>query len=186
MSIVYYSVGCTKPRNICNQMKVWIRDGRVIMSECINVASNFSNIVSQVLSEDNGWKKVRGVQFIQVGENDQVNGDVIRIWLSTADDIDNVYCTGLRGMKENNLSCANLQTKNIWLNLDRWMFGGDFGQDIDDYRKYVVNHEVGHAAFGLRHPECADIQGDIAPIMLQQTYNLCNRLKLNPYPLPGE
>ena len=187
MSIIYYSVGCTRPRNICTELNNWISGGKPSRAECLQVIRDFPNVVQHVLSESNGWQNIRGVKFVRIGENDIVNSrDVVRIWLSTANDIDNVYCTGLRGMKENNLSCANLQTKNVWLNLDRWMFGGDFGQNLADYRRYVVNHEVGHAAFGLRHPECDEIEGEIAPVMLQQTYNLCKRLKLNPYPMEYE
>jgi len=73
-----------------------------------------------------------------------------------------------------------------------------YNGDIDSYRAYAVNHEVGHA-LGNRHQPCP-ANGAAAPIMMQQSWstsdddlsildpqtipadgNVCGA---NPYPYP--
>lgn len=55
----------------------------------------------------------------------------------------------------------------ILLNYTNWNTGGKSNMDIDRYRRYVINHEVGHA-IGRQHRKCP---GDkcIAPVMMQMT-----------------
>jgi hypothetical protein len=53
------------------------------------------------------------------------------------------------------------------LNADRWVNGAADFDDLELYRRYLVNHEVGHA-LGYRHARCASV-GTLAPIMVQQT-----------------
>ena len=61
--------------------------------------------------------------------------------------------------------------KNIYFNTRNWMTGGnsDF-DDIDLYRTYLVNHEVGHT-LGYDHPKASSYckNGRKASVMLQQT-----------------
>ena len=77
--------------------------------------------------------------------------------------------------------CAPLQTagrfscaRNGWIafNSLRW-FGAtdDWPSDIETYRRYLVNHEVGHYIIGPNHEGCPGT-GEIAPIMMQQTKGL--------------
>ncbi|MDQ1644315.1 MAG: hypothetical protein QOJ50_499 [Cryptosporangiaceae bacterium] len=59
----------------------------------------------------------------------------------------------------------------VVLNVARWELAvPDFAGDLDTYRHYVVNHEVGHR---LKHGhEACPGAGQLAPVMMQQTYGL--------------
>jgi hypothetical protein len=65
---------------------------------------------------------------------------------------------------------------NAW----RWVNGGPgYERNIDAYRQYVVNHEVGHA-LGYPHVRCPS-PDVLAPVMLQQTLGL-DGCRPNPWP----
>jgi hypothetical protein len=62
---------------------------------------------------------------------------------------------------------------HVVLNAARWERGAQsFQGDIGQYRRYVVNHEVGHY-FNNPHQPCAD-NGGLAPLMMQQTLTTAN------------
>ncbi|MQA27103.1 MAG: DUF3152 domain-containing protein [Micromonosporaceae bacterium] len=63
------------------------------------------------------------------------------------------------------------QGNNVVANLARWLLGvKHWDADLDTYRQYVINHEVGHR-LGHRHETCSG-RGDPAPVMQQQTLKL--------------
>ena len=66
------------------------------------------------------------------------------------------------------LSCWNGTVAAI--NLDRWNRGVGHVDDLGVYRRYVVNHEVGHG-LGHGHVDCPG-SGRLAPVMQQQTKSL--------------
>ncbi|MCC8246184.1 DUF3152 domain-containing protein [Saccharothrix luteola] len=61
----------------------------------------------------------------------------------------------------------------VHLSAARWVRGAvAFDGDLTSYRRYVVNHEVGHA-LGEGHRPCA-AHGGVAPVMMQQTFSTSN------------
>ncbi|HEX7308517.1 DUF3152 domain-containing protein [Lentzea sp.] len=61
----------------------------------------------------------------------------------------------------------------VTLNGARWFRGAiAFLPDLTSYRRYMVNHEVGHA-FGQGHQPCG-VAGGPAPVMMQQTFSVSN------------
>lgn len=61
----------------------------------------------------------------------------------------------------------------VYLSAARWIRGAkSFGQNLDEYRQYMVNHEVGHF-LGHGHALCSAAGGP-APVMMQQTFSTNN------------
>ena len=115
----------------------------------------FDFYVIAYLNSPDGWSQYG--YYFEIVEN---NSDIL-IRLSSAKTIKE-KC----GFHEN-LSCAELAGKHIFLNEDRWFHGAPASQlSLDDYRQYMVSHEMGHA-LGKGHTKCP-CKGCPAPIMLQQ------------------
>jgi Protein of unknown function (DUF3152) len=92
-----------------------------------------------------------------------------------------------------NRLCAPLRTGGIYscgmygravLNVLRWRFGAPaFHGDMTKYRRYLVNHEVGHL-LGHGHRSCP-AAGARAPVMMQQTKGV-GGCRANGWPLAWE
>ncbi len=97
-------------------------------------------------------------------------------------------------------SCFNRWDGRVLINDARWVRGAmAYDTDVNSYRSYAVNHEVGHA-LGFSHLPCPET-GAPAPVMMQQSWSTAdNDLNLldpetipadgkvcvsNPYPFPG-
>ncbi len=97
-------------------------------------------------------------------------------------------------------SCFNGAAGRVFVNDARWVRGAmSYNADLDSYRAYAINHEVGHA-LGMRHEPCS-AAGAPAPVMMQQSWSVSNNdlsvldpqaipkdgkvCKPNPYPFPG-
>lgn len=71
-------------------------------------------------------------------------------------------------------SCYKPQDRRVVLNFARWARGAvAFNGDRIEYRKYMVNHEVGHAIGHPNHQPCYQ-DGALAPIMMQQSFGVAN------------
>ena len=62
----------------------------------------------------------------------------------------------------------------VFINEARWVRGAvPFQGDVGSYRQYLINHEVGHAIGYQRHESCPE-NGELAPMMMQQTFSTTN------------
>lgn len=130
--------------------------------------TDFATTVGSVLTDPRGWQTRDGVRFVDVAPADAAKGAPVdlRITLASPSTTDKL-CAPLETRGQ--VSCHN--GGRVVLNLRRWVLGADaYGKDVAAYRTYLVNHEVGH---GIGHPhEYCGGQGQVAPVMMQQTYGL--------------
>lgn len=142
---------------------------------------NFSKKVQKVLQDPRGWENVLNINFKFVKPNEKLKHPrKIHVRLSENDLI-------YEKCNINNMSCCDMSTGEVWINIDRWVHGSNASKlDIYGYRTYLINHEVGHA-LGFLHQqcECSDelaICDAYVPVMTQQTLDI-GKCKPNPYPL---
>jgi len=135
-------------------------------------ADEFARIVDEVLGDPRSWTADGAVAFQRVPSGGQV-----RVVLATPDTVDQL--------------CLPLQTNGIYschqggtvaLNSTRWRNGADgWNGSLDEFRRYAVNHEMGHA-IGHGHEYCPGV-GQPAPVMMQQSKGL-NGCTPNGWPFP--
>ncbi len=136
-------------------------------------SAEVATIVDQTLRDPRSWQPIKRTVFIPTG------------WSKAKLKI------RVRSPKNTDRSCAPFKTVGlkscsrnweVFINSDRWLLGAaPSHMPLDEYRRYVVNHEVGHS-LGEDHRPCAGT-GAVAPIMLQQTIGL-NGCLPNPWPNP--
>lgn len=127
-------------------------------------------VVDLTLEDSRGWAGPRGGSFARVSTSPNT-----RIVLATPDTVDRL-CAPLQTNGE--VSCRNGDL--VVLNAVRWAVGAPaYGRDLPNYRRYLVNHEVGHR-LGRTHQPCQR-PGAPSPVMAQQTKGLQGCLK-NPWP----
>ena len=127
--------------------------------------------INEILNDERGWRSIDNVSFKQVSDPSQA-GFTIKV--ATPGTVDRL--------------CAPLETEGTWdcqisadvvLNADRWSYGVPWFRSLDDYRGYLVNHEVGHF-LGRDHEQCGG-KGLKAPVMMQQSKGLGGCVA-NPWP----
>ncbi len=135
-------------------------------------ADEFARIVDTTLSDRRSWIADGAVAFQRVP-----SGGEVRIVLATPPTVDGL-CLPLdtAGI----FSCH--QGGTVALNSVRWLNGTeDWPGPLVRFRRYAVNHEVGHA-IGHGHVECGGV-GQLAPVMMQQSKGL-NGCLPNGWPFP--
>ena len=137
--------------------------------------SEVARVVDVTLADRRSWAAAGKATFQRV-ETGEVE---LRILISSPGTTDRL-CAPLRTIGQ--LSCRN--GDKVMINARRWAFGADaFGSDVTNYRRYVVNHEVGHR-LGYGHRWCSG-ENRLAPVMMQQTKGV-DDCKANPWPLAAE
>ncbi len=118
-----------------------------------------ASTVDGILADPKGWGGSGEVTFRRAA-----SGPLdFRIVLALPGAVDRL-CFPLRTRRA--LSCAT--GKLVVLNVLRWRHGAPaFHGDVELYRRYLVNHEVGHV-LGHGHASCPRA-GARAPVMMQQT-----------------
>jgi hypothetical protein len=142
-----------------------------------DVPFNAKRVARQVdltLGDPRSWGAALGISMRRV-----VSRPDLRILLATPGTTDRL-CAPLD--TAGRVSCRNGPL--VVLNASRWAFAVPwFDADVMAYRRYVVNHEVGHA-LGRAHERCPG-RGRPAPVMQQQSYGLQGCLPSG-WPSPGE
>lgn len=133
--------------------------------------SEVATFVEDTLSDKRGWSSTGEHRLVRVQR--QAN---LRIILASPKSADKL-CSPLE--TKGRLSCRN--GPHVVINAWRWRHGAEGYDDaITAYRRYVVNHETGHA-LGYPHVDCPGADQP-APVMLQQTIGL-DGCQPNPWPL---
>ncbi len=131
-------------------------DADVIADYKVDIPVQIGYYVGAYLNDPDGWSK-HGYFFEPVESRENV---LIR--LSTPATVKKIC-----GLPDN-LSCAELGGRFMYLNADRWFRGAAASKlSLHDYRQYMVSHEIGHI-LGYDHKKCP-CKNCPAPIMMQQT-----------------
>lgn len=129
--------------------------------------------VDRTLRDPRGWTASGEHALARVDSEASV-----RVLLATPETTDQLCAPLDTGGR---LSCrnGNLVVLNAW----RWLNGADpYAGDLRNYRRYLVNHEMGHA-LGNSHEVCPEALA-LAPVMMQQTKGVGECVP-NGWPQPG-
>jgi hypothetical protein len=151
-----------------------VRRVRVEVEEGLPVdVAAFGAFVLEVLNDPRGWGHGGALTFAGTTGD----ADIVVVLASPA--TSERMCRPL--VTRGTLSCRT--GPRAVITHHRWVGGHpDYGDDLDGYRRYVVNHEVGHV-LGHGHEFCPG-PGELAPVMQQQTLGL-RGCAPNPWPHPG-
>jgi hypothetical protein len=138
--------------------------------------ASFARAVRAILYDRRGWGAGGRIAFRRVDSPPVA----FRVALATPRTTDRL-CAPLETLGR--YSCH--QNGRAVLNFWRWQRGArSYGPDLEGYRTYLVNHEVGHALGHSWHRPCAR-PGARAPVMMQQTVAV-SPCRASPWPGPEE
>jgi hypothetical protein len=127
----------------------------------VDVAA-FAAQVTSTLADPRSWTGTGEVRLQRVGRQERADFVVHLATPATRDEL-------CRSGPDRYTSCRS--GDRVVLNVARWVHGAAaVGGDLQTYRQYVVNHEVGHR-LGHGHERCPG-PGLPAPVMQQQTLGL--------------
>lgn len=129
----------------------------------------FAKLVDSTLSDPRSWTNPQGGGIALQRTDDPSDRPDFRITLVSRDTAREL-CEYSEGLPYDTSCRVN---DRVYLNVARYVRGAvDFEGDIGSYRRYAINHEVGHV-FGNPHVACGR-QGGLAPVMMQQTLSTSN------------
>lgn len=129
----------------------------------------FATMVDATLTNVKGWTHDPRFRFEHIQESPGLVPD-LRIQLTSVETTHSLCGNDI----EMETSCFYADKGRVVINESRWVRGATpFEGDLGAYRQYLINHEVGHGiGYGL-HESCGG-QGELAPIMMQQTLSVSN------------
>jgi hypothetical protein len=138
----------------------------------------FAEAVQTTLGDPRSWGNGGTMSFQRVGAAQATAGSFdFKVTLVSPGHME-AYCPGVG--TGGYTSCR--YGDRAVINLARWATAvPDYKGDIATYRRYVINHEVGHV-LGHGHEQCPG-PGQVAPVMQQQTLGLQGCVK-NAWPFP--
>nr|WP_222109413.1 DUF3152 domain-containing protein [Streptomyces cupreus] len=143
----------------------------------------FAQAVQRTLNDDRSWAHNGARTFERVYSG---KPDFVITLASPGTTADWCAKSGLDTTVDN-VSCDSAATERVMINAYRWAQGSEtYGDQIHAYRQMLINHEVGHR-LGFHHVTC-DKDGDLAPVMQQQTKFLDHdgiSCRANPWAYPG-
>jgi hypothetical protein len=120
----------------------------------------FTQQIQIYLADPEGWAG-KGYDFVLKDPKDPKGNTDVVVHLSSPAGLRKAGC-------DSKLNCAEMGGKHLRVNSVLWTRGGPKSKlSLEDYRQYVVSHEMGHI-LGHDHEKCAG-PGQPAPIMMQQT-----------------
>ncbi len=129
----------------------------------------FVAAVDATLANPKGWIGDPAWAFEHIAVDDRREPD-LRIQLTSLDTTHALCGNDI----EMETSCFYSIGNRVLINESRWIRGAvPFEGDLGSYRQYLINHEVGHGLGYATHDFCA-ADGELAPIMMQQTLSLNN------------
>ncbi|CAA9307314.1 MAG: hypothetical protein AVDCRST_MAG61-1429 [uncultured Friedmanniella sp.] len=135
-------------------------------------ADEAARLMAAVLDDDRSWRGAGGTRFRLVARGQRAD---LHAYLATPGTTDRL-CAPL--LTRGRFSCQN--GRRVVLNARRWVSGArSYGDDTTGYRRYLINHEFGHA-LGRQHVRCPR-RGAPAPVMMQQSKGL-GGCRANPWP----
>lgn len=129
----------------------------------------FVAAVDATLANPKSWTADPDIAFEHISADDSREPD-LRIQLTTVGTTHEL-CGNDIAMET---SCFYSDGNRVLINESRWIRGAvPFDGDLGSYRQYLINHEVGHGIGYAAHDSCGG-DGELAPIMMQQTLSLNN------------
>lgn len=128
----------------------------------------FTAMVDSTLGDPRGWAGQGARRFQRVGQSSAAYFTVYLASPWTAYSL----CRSVVDIRIGGVPYTNCQAgAPVVINSDRYLSGASrFTGDLDTYRRYAINHEVGHR-LGRQHENCPGA-GALAPVMQQQTLGM--------------